>query len=51
MDEKANCDFGMIGLGVMGRNFILNVADHGFEVIGYDLDKAKVDALNQAKNL
>jgi 6-phosphogluconate dehydrogenase len=37
--------FGMIGLGVMGRNFLLNVADHGFAVVGYDLDAAKRAAL------
>ncbi len=28
--------FGMIGLGTMGRNLLLNVADHGYEVCGYD---------------
>lgn len=33
--------FGMIGLGVMGRNFLLNVAEHGFSGIGYDLDAGK----------
>ena len=38
-------DFGLIGLGVMGRNFILNVADNGFTAFGYDLDKDKVSAL------
>ena len=27
-------DFGMIGLGTMGRNFLLNVADNGFSAIG-----------------
>ncbi len=36
----------MIGLGVMGRNFLLNVADSGFPCIGYDLDGEKVAALN-----
>jgi 6-phosphogluconate dehydrogenase len=38
-------DFGLIGLGVMGRNFLLNVADNGFSIFGYDLDEQKVDAL------
>ena len=33
--------FGMIGLGTMGRNFLLNVAEHGFSGIGYDLDDRK----------
>ncbi len=38
-------DFGMVGLGVMGRNFALNVADNGFSVIGLDTDSAKAAAL------
>ena len=29
---------GMVGLGVMGRNLVLNMADHGFSVAGYDKD-------------
>ncbi|MFT7282068.1 MAG: 6-phosphogluconate dehydrogenase [Cyclobacteriaceae bacterium] len=44
---KDTCDFGLVGLGVMGRNFILNVADHDFSAIGLDTDQAKVDALLQ----
>ncbi|PIB27791.1 NADP-dependent phosphogluconate dehydrogenase [Maribacter sp. 4G9] len=43
MDMKY--DFGMVGLGVMGRNFILNVADNGFTAFGNDLDPEKVKAL------
>ena len=41
-------DFGMIGLGVMGRNLLLNTADHGFSVIGFDKDEAKTAALEAA---
>ena len=37
----------MVGLGVMGRNLVLNMADHGFSVAGYDKDAAKVEALRQ----
>ena len=37
----------MVGLGVMGRNFLLNMADHRFSVAGYDKDPAKVEALRQ----
>lgn len=40
-------DFGMIGLGVMGRNFLLNVADHGFSAAGLDLDVEKANALEE----
>ncbi|WP_281540453.1 NADP-dependent phosphogluconate dehydrogenase [Maribacter aestuarii] len=43
MEQKY--DFGLVGLGVMGRNFILNVADNGFTAFGNDLDNEKVDAL------
>lgn len=38
-------DFGMVGLGVMGRNFLLNAADHGFSVAGLDTDASKAAAL------
>lgn len=38
-------DFGMVGLGVMGSNLLYNIADHGFSVIGFDLNSEK------AKNL
>ena len=43
--ENSSYDFGLVGLGVMGRNFILNVADNGFSAYGYDLDKSQVEAL------
>jgi 6-phosphogluconate dehydrogenase len=39
--ENAAFDFGMIGLGVMGSNLLLNMADHGFKVIGYDKNPDK----------
>jgi 6-phosphogluconate dehydrogenase len=40
-------EIGMVGLGVMGRNLVLNMADHGFAVAGYDKDQTKVEALRQ----
>src|ERR1035437_1816929 len=40
-------EIGMIGLGVMGRNLLLNMAYHGHSVAGYDKDAAKVAALRQ----
>ena len=35
-------DFGMIGLGTMGRNLLLNMGDHGVaaDTLELDLDKA-----------
>jgi 6-phosphogluconate dehydrogenase len=38
-------NFGMIGLGVMGRNFLLNVADNNYSAYGLDTDAEKVAAL------
>ena len=40
-------EIGMVGLGVMGRNLVLNMADHGFPVAGYDKDQTKVEALRK----
>lgn len=40
---NGNYDFGMVGLGVMGRNLLLNMADHGYAVAGFDLSKEKTD--------
>jgi len=40
-------DFGIVGLGVMGRNLLLNMADHDFAVAGLDLDEAKAKSLEQ----
>ncbi|MBK9730744.1 MAG: NADP-dependent phosphogluconate dehydrogenase [Chitinophagaceae bacterium] len=38
----------MIGLGVMGCNLLLNMADHGFAVAGFDLDATKIAALENS---
>ena len=43
--ENTLYDFGMIGLGVMGSNFLLNMADNGYKVIGFDLDATKAKKL------
>jgi len=40
-------EIGMVGLGVMGRNLVLNMADHGFSVAGYDKDQTKIEALRK----
>jgi len=44
------CEIGMVGLGVMGRNLLLNMADKGFPVAGYDLDLSKVETLRRESN-
>lgn len=40
-------DFGIVGLGVMGRNLLLNIASHNFAAAGLDLDTEKVNSLQQ----
>jgi len=42
---KKKYELGLIGLGVMGRNLLLNMADSGFAVAGYDKNKEQVDTL------
>ena len=44
---SSNHSFGMIGLGTMGRNLLLNLADHNFAVAGYDKDADKVALLGK----
>ena len=46
--DSPTFDFGMIGLGTMGRNLLLNIADHGFAAIGYDRDPGKTSLLESS---
>ncbi|WP_276374522.1 NADP-dependent phosphogluconate dehydrogenase [Chryseolinea sp. H1M3-3] len=39
--------FGIIGLGTMGRNLLLNMADHNFMVAGHDKDENKIELLGK----
>ncbi len=41
-------DFGMVGLGVMGSNLLLNMADHGYAVVGYDKNAEKTKTLESS---
>jgi 6-phosphogluconate dehydrogenase len=43
-------DFGIVGLGVMGRNLLLNMADQKYAVAGLDLDADKVLSLTEEAN-
>lgn len=36
-------DYGMIGLGTMGRNLALNMSDKGYSVMGYDRNETQVN--------
>ena len=41
---------GILGLGYVGLPLMIRYADIGFEVIGIDIDQAKVDRLNQGSS-
>lgn len=43
--ERMLCDIGFIGLGVMGKNLVLNLADNGYKIAAFDLDNDKVKSL------
>ena len=43
-------DFGMIGLGTMGRNLLLNMADNHFAAIGFDINRAKAEEFETSAN-
>ena len=45
MDNHGDCDFGLIGLAVMGENLALNVESRGYKVAVYNRTTEKVDAL------
>ena len=47
--EKYN--YGMIGLGVMGRNLLYNIADNGFSIAGFDLDQQKIKELEDGATI
>lgn len=40
-------EFGVMGMGTMGRNLLLNMADHGFSVIGYNKSPQKIELLKE----
>lgn len=45
MSKATQFDLGLMGLGTMGMNLLLNMADHGHNVAGYSRDEAKVAKL------
>ncbi|MDQ6610718.1 MAG: NADP-dependent phosphogluconate dehydrogenase [Bacteroidota bacterium] len=45
---EATFDFGMVGIGVMGSNLLLNMADNGYAAIGFDLKQERADKLEAA---
>ena len=52
MTIKPECEIGIIGMGVMGNNLLLNMEDKGFTVAGFDRNPSKVKKLQEAsKNI
>src|SRR5579862_5764280 len=43
MAESPQGDIGVIGLAVMGQNLILNMHDHGLQVVAFNRTVSKVD--------
>ncbi|MFI5186709.1 MAG: NADP-dependent phosphogluconate dehydrogenase, partial [Chitinophagales bacterium] len=48
MDEQF--DFGIVGLGTMGCNLLLNMADNHFAVVGFDINRAKAEQFEASAN-
>lgn len=47
MPDKSQCEIGIFGLGVMGSNVLLNMAEKGLIVAGYNRDINKIKGLGQ----
>lgn len=45
--ESKQYKLGMIGLGTMGRNLLLNMADNGFSVAGHDKSEKMIQKLKE----
>lgn len=50
-DNSSLCDIGFIGLGVMGKNLTLNLADNGYKIACFDLDQDRIDAITEQDQL
>src|SRR5262245_53907158 len=48
--EDRTARIGVIGLGYVGLPMTLTMAEKGYTVIGFDVDPAKIEALNQGRN-
>ena len=44
MDMSEQAEIGLIGLGVMGQNLALNIADHGYPIAVYNRTAARTEA-------
>jgi 6-phosphogluconate dehydrogenase len=44
---EVRCDIGVVGMGVMGRAILMNIADHGFRAAAYTKDRDKARRLRE----
>ena len=44
MAQSAQAEIGLIGLGVMGQNLALNIADHGYPIAAFNRTSARTEA-------
>jgi len=49
--DEVLCDIGFIGLGVMGKNLVLNLADNGYNIAAFDLCAEKIQAVIEQDRL
>jgi 6-phosphogluconate dehydrogenase len=45
--KEQKYDYGMIGLGTMGRNLVYNMSDHGYSVNAFDKNNSQVETLKK----
>lgn len=48
MNDTKLSDIGLVGMGVMGQNLVLNMADHGFRVSVYNRTSSKMESFVKA---
>ncbi|MEI7457155.1 MAG: NAD(P)-binding domain-containing protein [Nitrosomonadales bacterium] len=48
--QNKSAVIGIVGLGYVGLPLMLRYIEVGYKVIGFDIDKLKVDALSQGKS-
>jgi 6-phosphogluconate dehydrogenase len=49
MSKQASCDFGLIGLAVMGENLALNIASRGYPIAVYNRTTSVTDAFTSGR--
>ena len=48
--KQKNATVGIIGLGYVGLPLSIRFSEEGFKVLGFDIDKEKVEVLNSGKS-